>query len=150
MPGRAEAEAGATALLTIDAGSPVWAIASDAVTMIEPFTDGDAETAVDVRALLGGGPVQDRARRVVTVQVAERRLRLIARGALQLRSLARHEIVPLPAAFEQRSPFVSHVALVDDEPVLLVVSPEPLLRALTATASPSSLTLPQRPEAIPC
>jgi len=150
MPARADVPAATTSLLTIDAGSPVWAIASSAVENIEPFADDDDASAVDVRALLGGVEVHGQARRVITVQASGRRLRLLARGALLLRSIGQHEIVPLPAAFERSSALVSHVALVDGKPSLLVVSAERLLSALPTNESLSSLMLPHRPEATPC
>jgi hypothetical protein len=84
------------------------------------------------------------------VQASGRRARLLARGALVLRTVTERELVPLPPAFESGSQLVSHVGLVDDKPALLVVSPERLVRALPSTESSASSPLPHRPEALPC
>ena len=150
MPARADGAPATTVLLTIDGGNTVWAIPSAAVTNIEPFTDADAETAADVRALLGAAPAPDQTKRVLTLQDQGQRLRLLTCGALRLRTVAEHELVPLPPAFDRCSPLVTHVALVDGRAELLVLSAERLLLALKSAASFSSTTLSHRPEALPC
>jgi hypothetical protein len=151
MPARFDAEPLTTVLLTIDTGSAVWALPSAAVTAIEPFTESDRETVADVGQLLGAAPVgASRTRRVLSVEVSGHRLRLLADGALMLRTIGQRELVPLPPALAGSSPFVTHVALVDGKPALLVVSPERLLLALHGAESLSSTTLAHRPETLPC
>lgn len=150
MPVRADAERATTALLTVEGGNLVWAIPSAAVTSIEPFTDADAATAADVRTLLRAAAADELTKRVLTLQVQSKLLRLLTRGTLGLRTLGERELVPLPAAFDRCSPLVTHVALVEGRAELLVVSPERLLLASNGTDDLSSPTLPHRPEALPC
>lgn len=151
MPARADAQQATAALLTIDAGSTVWAIPSGAVANIEPYTEADAETIADVRALLGAGPVDpSQVPRVLTVRVSGQALRLLTRGALRLRTIAVADLVPLPPVLVRETSLVTHVALIDGKPALVVISPDRLLLALHGTDGRSSTTLAHRPEALPC
>jgi hypothetical protein len=149
MLARADAPPATTSLLAVGGGARTWAVPSAMVASIEPCDEAAVATAVDVLALLGAGPpTADLGRRVLVLDVLGQPLRLLARGALHLKHSSPRELLPLPAAFAACSPPVSHVALVDDKPVMLVLSPERVLSAIQATAHHPSL--PQLPEASSC
>jgi hypothetical protein len=148
---RAETLPTTALLLTIHTASGSWAIPSAAVGSVEPFDAASDEAALDVLALLGApaAPTSE-APRVIVLQVAGERLRLLVRGALRLSETTAQSLLPLPAALTHVSPFVTHVALVDAKPALFVVSPERLLRAFQADQRSFPSTLTTSPEARSC
>jgi hypothetical protein len=149
MPVRPEADHQTTGLLSVGADGKTWAVPSSCVVSIEPFDS--AESAIDVLALLGVAPAAaSQTARVLVLQVAGQRLRLLARGALLLRNPNQRELLPLPTEFGSCSPLVSHVVIVDGKPSLVVVSPERLLHALQAPDGHSSSPPPHLSEARSC
>lgn len=148
MPGRAEPGNAALSLLTVDAGGAVWALPSVAVSGVEPLETAGVEP-LDVRALLGLPPVDASCPgRVLTVNGSSAPRRLLARGALALKTLDERELLPLPAALLPSAPLISHVGLVDGAPAFVVLSPARLLALPLAGARAS--TLPPRLEDRPC
>jgi hypothetical protein len=137
--------------LTIQAGDSRWAIPSSAVGSIEPFDAATADAALDLLALLdaAAAPLFE-AWRVVVMHASGEQLRLLVRGTLDLTEMPSRSLLPLPPALTSASPFVTHVALVDGKPSLLVLSPERLLRALPADAGSRSPTSTTSPEARSC
>jgi len=151
MPGPAEARAARASLLTIQAVGSRWAIPSAAVGGIEPFDAATAETTLDLLALLGAAAApRFEAWRVLVLDVAGEQRRLLVRGALELREVPAQSLLALPLALSLAAPLVTHVALVDGKPSLLVVSPERLLRASPADAGSRSATSTTLPEARSC
>jgi hypothetical protein len=137
--------------LTIQAVGSRWAIPSNAVGGIEPFDATTAETTLDLLALLGAAaaPLFE-AWRVLVLDVGGAQRRLLVRGALDLSEIPVQSVLALPRALLSAAPLVTHVALVDGKPSLLVVSPERLLRASRADAGSPSATSPTLPEARSC
>jgi hypothetical protein len=137
--------------LTVQAVGSRWAIPSGAVGGIEPFDATDADATLDLLALLGAAaaPLFE-AWRVLVLDVAGEQRRLLVRGALELCDVPAQSLLPLPAALTLAAPLVTHVALVDGKPSLLVVSPERLLRASPADAGSRSVTSTTLPEAPSC
>jgi len=151
MPAPAEVTQAPIALLLVDGGGAAWAIPSASVAAIEHFDPASTEPLLDLSAWLSGTPLDaSAAARVLVVEASDRRLKVLARGALVLKQLAPSELLMLPHDLADRSELLSHVALVDDEPALLVVSPERLVRARRPPATEPDLTLPQCTEVRPC
>jgi len=146
MPAPVDPPRGTTALLVVEAAHGAWALPSAAVTGIEPFDPASIEPLLDVPALLGDAFAAPGAvARVLSVQASEQRLRVLARGALVLKTVEERELLPLPPYLTPSSTLVSHVGVVDGKPALLVVSPErlrfaPRPPALEPSPKPAPLT----------
>lgn len=148
MPARAEARPAATGFLTIQADDRIWAIPSQAVVGVEAPDERASEPAIELLALLTGAPHSGESRRVIVLELSGQRVRLLAPGLLGLSDVEPQNLLPLPDALLRSAPLLSHVALVDAKPRLLVISPERLLRALESDAR--SASIPPLPEARSC
>lgn len=146
MQPRAEGAPTRTALLTIQGEGGAWGIPSDAVASIQraaavadASVGADGEAALDLLTLLGvTAAPEDRAdSRVLVLDVAGQRARLLVHGTLQLAEAAVSELLPLPAAVRSQTPLLSHLAVIDGRPALFVVSPERLLQAARSAPAPS-------------
>lgn len=150
MPAPVDRSASRVALLTIRAGDARWAFPSAAVASVEPFDADSAETALDLLPLLGtSAAALFEAWRVLVLVLDNEQLRLLVRGALDLTELPARSLLPLPAELTSASPLVTHVALVDGKPSLLVVSPERLL-SVARTAAAATTPFSTSPEAHSC
>jgi hypothetical protein len=138
-----------TVLLTVDAFNCAWALPSTVVASVAPFDSEPSEPMVDVLGLLGTAIDLTETARLLVLQVNGVRLPLVARGNLLLTHVRHSELLPLPQALVASCPLVSHVALVEGKPALLVLSPERLLRAQLLSREPS-LAPSQYPEVFPC
>jgi hypothetical protein len=135
---RPQSEAADTSLLTIRGAVATWAIPSRAVSAVEPVAV--EETALDALTLLGLGDTEStQVARVLVLEHAGQKARLLVHGALELSRAGPGELLPLPDALSSVTPLISHVALVNGKPTLLVVSPERLLARAGAAASAVSL-----------
>lgn len=134
----------ATVLLTIQGEGGAWGIPSSAVASVQravasPSVEDASEAPRDLLALLGvaTAPEAGNSSRVLVLDVAGQRAQLLVHGTLQLAEAAVSELLPLPAAVQAQTPLLSHLAVIDGKPALLVVSPERLLQAARNAPAPS-------------
>lgn len=120
-----------TRLLTIHGASGVWGIPSTAVASIEPPQVDAAAAPPALLALLGVATPSDASQRarVLVLEVEGERVQLLVHGALELAETAAADLLQLPAAVRAMTPLLSHLAVLDGKPALLVISPERLLQA---------------------
>jgi hypothetical protein len=150
MPPPAERTSTSTQLLTIHGAGGVWGIPSTAVASIEPPPVDATATPLELLALLGvavSAPANQRAR-VLVLEVEGERVNLLVHGALELAETAAADLLQLPAAVRAMTPLLSHLAVLDGKPALLVISPERLLQA--ARGAPSAVPLPDSARGSSC
>ena len=150
MPPPAERTSTSTQLLAIHGAGGVWGIPSTAVASIEPPPVDATATPLELLALLGVGvsaPANQRAR-VLVLEVEGERVNLLVHGALELAETAAADLLQLPAAVRAMTPLLSHLAVLDGKPALLVISPERLLQA--ARGAPSAVPLPDSARGSSC
>jgi hypothetical protein len=135
-----------TALLTIQGEGGAWGIPTSAVASVgrsgageAAGADADRESPHDLLTLLGvaTAPAPRADSRVLVLDVAGQRARLLVHGTLQLAEAAVAELLPLPPAVRAQTPLLSHLAVIDGKPALFVVSPERLLQAALSAPTPS-------------
>ncbi|HKY38980.1 MAG TPA: hypothetical protein VJN18_23740 [Polyangiaceae bacterium] len=143
MPALAEARSIQTSLLAVRGTSASWSISGAAVSGVHRLSDWTGEEPLDVAAQLGAAQPPDAEARVVVVEAGQVRLPLLAHGTLSLLQTTPEHLLVLPALFQQASPLVDRVALLDGAPALFVLSPARLLEVWlrpkqAETASPPS------------
>jgi hypothetical protein len=152
MQPRAERASTSTRLLTIHGAGGVWGIPSAAVASIEPPPADAAAAPPELLALLGVGvptPTDKHQRaRVLVLEVEGERVQLLVHGALELAEAAAADLLQLPAAVRAMTPLLSHLAVLDGKPALLVISPERLLQA--ARGAPTAIPLPDSARGSSC
>lgn len=127
-----EASSLSGALVAVRSVVGAWAVPSSAVIAIEALSAGErAAVALDVARLLGSSESSlPDASRVVVLDVAGRRLRLLTRGALSLLEAGQVQLLAVPGALA--TPLISHVGVEGGSPTLCVLSPERLLEVAHA------------------
>lgn len=152
MPAPAEPTHAPEILLSVDAGpGRAWALPSAAVAGIEQPEAAGSESAIDALSLLGlANADASSGARVLVVEAAGRRARLLVHGTLLLRNVAARDLLALPSAFAAASPLLSHLVMVDGKAALLVASPERLVVALRAESAHTPALFSHSPEASPC
>ena len=127
MPAPAEARSLQTSLLAVRGASASWSVPGAAVKGVQRLSEWTGEAPLDVAMLLGAAQTPDPEARVVVVEAEQVSLPLLAQGALSLLQTTFEHLLVLPAAFQQASPLVDRVAVVDGAPALFVLSPARLL-----------------------
>ena len=146
----AERTSTATRLLTIHGAGRVWGIPSTAVASIEQPPADAAAAPPELLALLGVATPTDanQRARVLVLEVEGERVNVLVHGALELAEAAAADLLQLPAAVRAMTPLLSHLAVLDGKPALLVVSPERLLQA--ARGAPTAVPLPDSARGSSC
>jgi hypothetical protein len=140
----AERSSTSASLLTVRSHDRAWGLPGAAVTGVELFESDKHGRPLDVLELLEGIATsrEDESARVLHLAVDGQHLSLLTRGALTLLESSAYQLLPMPRELGSVAPLVSHVALIDGKPSLLVISPERLLaldlekRALFAAPPP--------------
>lgn len=133
-------------LLAVSGASGCWAFPSASVLSVElPSDTPGAEPPPDLAALLGvvSSSAEEEAR-VLVVRAECGQHRVGVRGSLKLLDGGSVQLLTLPREVHAVSPLISHIAVVDGKPSLLVVSPERLLESLRS----GSPVPPRSPETV--
>lgn len=143
MPALAEVRGTQTSLLAVRGTGASWSVPGAAVSSVQRLSDWTGEAPLDVALLLGAAQEQGAAEtRVVVVESGQVPLPLLARGALSLLQTTFEQLLVLPAAFQQASPLVDRVALLDGAPALFVLSPARLLEVWQRSKQAEAVSSP--------
>lgn len=119
------------ALVAVRGAGGAWAVPGSAVVAIEASAAGTREAALDVAQWFGESePAAAETSRVLVLDVAGRRVRLLTRGALSLLEPGQVQLLVVPEALA--TPLISHVGVEGGSPTLCVLSPERLLEVAHA------------------